>query len=175
MTYYVFLRAVNVGPATKVDMALLKKHIFDKYRITIETYKNSGNIIVKEPDDREGILNVIKESIKNLSAISVAVLGRDKGQLIHYLDMNPFKESKYEKSKTILYIVEDEVDKGKIAEIAKKNGIIEEYWYNEEVLYVYYQNGIGRSKLTTTLLEKVFDCKVTGRNVNTVEELISKW
>jgi uncharacterized protein (DUF1697 family) len=38
-------------------------------------------------------------------------------------------------------------------------------------LYIYYTNGIGRSKLTGTLIEKKLKTSGTGRNWNTVLQL----
>jgi len=175
MVYYAFLRAVNVGPSTKVDMPLLKRHLKETYNISVETYKNSGNIIVKDPNDQDKVLKNIEESVKNLFKIDIAALGRDKDQLNHSLEKNPFARSEFEKSKTILYIVEKEILADRILEFGKMKGIEEEYWYAEKILYVHYKNGVGRSKLTTAAIERGLESRVTGRNVNTIEEVVSKW
>jgi len=175
MVYYAFLRAVNVGPSTKVDMPLLKRHIKDTFNISVETYKNSGNIIVIDPNDKEKVLKNIEESVKNLFKLDIAALGRDKDQLNHSLEKNPFTGSEYEKSKTLLYIIEKEILADRILEFGKMKGLQEEYWYAEKILYVHYKNGIGRSKLTAAAIERVLESRVTGRNVNTIEELVSKW
>lgn len=175
MVYYAFLRAVNVGPTTKVDMPVLKRHIEETYDISVETYKNSGNIIVKDQDDQEKVLKNIEESVKNLFKIDIAALGRDKDQLNHCLEKNPFRGSEYEKSKTVLYIVEKEIAPERILEFGNMKGLEEKYWYAENIFYVYYKNGIGRSRLTTAAIERALGCRVTGRNVNTIEELVSRW
>ncbi len=40
-------------------------------------------------------------------------------------------------------------------------------------LYITYPGGIGRSKLTNALIERVLGMRATGRNWNTVVKLVS--
>lgn len=47
----------------------------------------------------------------------------------------------------------------------------EEYQLVERTLYIYYPNGIGRSKLTLPRIEKGLNVVGTGRNWNTVLQL----
>jgi uncharacterized protein (DUF1697 family) len=37
--------------------------------------------------------------------------------------------------------------------------------------YIYYPDGVGRSKLTAALIEKHLGCRGTARNWNTVQKL----
>lgn len=51
----------------------------------------------------------------------------------------------------------------------------DKYCISGKVIYLYYSNGMGRSKMTNTVLEKKLDCEATTRNWRTmckIQELL---
>ena len=48
----------------------------------------------------------------------------------------------------------------------------EEIFWADKELFVYYSDGIGRSKLTNVLIERKLKVLGTGRNWNTVTKLV---
>lgn len=91
------------------------------------------------------------------------------------LEKNHFTGSEYDKSRTRLYLAEKNIAENRILEFGIMKGIEVEYKYAEKTLYVHYKNGIGRSKLKTSAIERVLESRVPIRNVNTIEELLKKW
>lgn len=65
MKYLVFLRAVNVGGKNKVPMADLKKLAEAEGFCGVQTYLNSGNIILESDDDAEKISRDFVRILKN--------------------------------------------------------------------------------------------------------------
>lgn len=174
MKYYIFLKGVNVGGKTKVDMAELIHTLQEKNDMDVKSYINSGNLIIESEKDHNQINEKIAEIINKLYSVNIETITKTKAELEKIYEADPFIGNEYENAKNIICLANGKIDTGKAALIKDGKGIIEKYEYTDDVLYIYYENGIGRSKLTTEYIDKILNLKTTGRNVNTIEKLLEK-
>lgn len=174
MKYYAFLKGINVGGKTKMVMANLIHTLQEKNDMDVKSYINSGNLIIESEEDRNQINKKIAEVIDKLYSVNIETIVKTKAELEKIYKVDPFIGNEYEKAKSIICFASGKIDTVKAELIKDGNGIIEKYEYTEDVLYIYYENGIGRSKLTTEYIDKILNLKTTGRNVNTIEKLLEK-
>jgi uncharacterized protein (DUF1697 family) len=88
MKYIAFLRGVNVGGHTKVEMAKLKKAFEDLGFTEVKTLLNSGNVIFEsstQPPD-------IEENLEKVFGFKISVILRSKDQIEKLVKKDPFKK-----------------------------------------------------------------------------------
>jgi uncharacterized protein (DUF1697 family) len=174
MKYYAFLKGINVGGNTKVDMSDLIQTLRGKNGLDVKSYINSGNLILETEQDRTQITEMIAGALNTLYSVQRETILKTRVELEKIYSADPFTGSAYEKAKSIICFANGRIDPGKALLLAAGKGIIEKYEYTDDVLYIYYENGIGRSKLTTEYIDTILNLKTTGRNVNTIEKLLEK-
>jgi Uncharacterized protein conserved in bacteria len=172
MKYFIFLKGVNVGGKSKVGMVELKTELQKIIPGDIGTFLNSGNLIIDSDLEEKNIDRIVKETIRNLSKLEVFIHIKSKIELEEVLKHNPF--TNYDKSKVIVYFLSTEIDSKLLAVLKSNKKIIEESFAYRKYLYVYYSDGVGKSVLTTNLIDKQLVTNSTGRNINTIERILEK-
>lgn len=175
MKYYAFIRGINVGGNTKVDMTLLKKEVARKYSIQIDSYLNSGNLIIESSIDKNRVVEIIKENIRELFSVETEVIIKIRQELEEALENNPFRHTEgIDPSHLTICFLSNPVGSDVIQKIKANDRIIEPLGVKDDILYIHYVNGIARSKLTTGYIDRVLGLSSTGRNMNTIEGLLKK-
>jgi uncharacterized protein (DUF1697 family) len=64
------------------------------------------------------------------------------------------------------------MDKNKPSIFRDDKNVTENFYLNDDVLYIYYANGAGKSKFTTSYIEKKLGIIATARNWNTLEKML---
>ena len=174
MTAYVSLfRGINVGGNRIVPMNELKSlHEALGFRDVI-TYIQSGNVVfTSDETDPFQIASQIEESFAQKFGFRSQVIVRTAAELEEAIANNPFQHSPEKESKAVLIVFLATRLEGSALEALKQsyNGPEEMYLIGQE-LFVYYPDGMGRSKLTLPLIEKKLKTAGTGRNWNTVLKL----
>lgn len=136
-------------------------------------YIQSGNVVFKSEDaDPTQLRQQIEESIEKRFGFHVEVFVRTSAELEAIIEKNPFQGQSDKESKWVVVLFLAHCPN----EAAQEN-LHKSYTGPEEIVvsgkevYLYYTNGIGRSKLTLTLIEKKLKTLGTGRNWNTVLQL----
>jgi uncharacterized protein (DUF1697 family) len=163
MTAFVaLLRAVNVGGTGKLPMsdltALCAKAGFGKVR----TYIASGNVILQSPKSEKQVKSVLETALENYAGKPVGVLVRTAAEMADVVARNPFPDAPA--NLTIVIFLDQPPAKDALERIAGRS--VEEVRLGAREIYVYYGDGMGRSKL------RIPDAKAgTARNMNTVAKL----
>lgn len=174
MKYYAFIKAINVGGNSNVDMTRLKKVLSSESITEVTTYLNSGNIIMESDLSEKELEKTVTEMIKNEFKLAAAVFVKTRKQIEQAINSLPFKTEENEKSKQLVYFLTKSVDASKYDPIRNNTAIDESFYPKSDLLYVYYKNGVGRSKFTANYIDKVLEVKSTGRNINTIEKVLKK-
>ncbi|MGO8692603.1 MAG: DUF1697 domain-containing protein [Rectinemataceae bacterium] len=175
MKYYLFIKGINVGGHAKVDMKVLKEELtivgFDE----VSSYLNSGNIIVESDLSSAEVEAEAETLIAGKLKLEAKVFVRTARQLESIVRDSPFDgEIENDKSKALAYILSDKVPPEKYERLRNEARIVENFYPRDDVLYVYYRNGIASSYLTANYIDKVLGVVSTGRNMNTLEALMGK-
>ncbi len=174
MKYIAFLRGVNVGGNSKVDMKILVSNLTNRMKIEVSSVLNSGNLLIDASINSYSLESLISEIINNEFRISINTFIIEYASLSEILNNNPFSTKEREKSKQLVYILEKPIDEALLKNMRNDSKIVEEIYLYKRYLYVYYKNGIGRSRLTTKYIEDKRMTETTGRNINTLELIKEK-
>jgi len=173
MTSYVaLLRAVNVA-GKSLAMAALRDYASTLGLAEPRTLLQSGNLIFrstgKNPAELEKLLELQAE--KRLG-VTTDFLVRSGKELSSVIANNPFPAAaRRDPAHLLVMFLKNEPPGDAIAALRKAIVGREEIAADARQLYVVYPDGIGRSKLTTSLIEKRIATRGTGRNWNTLVKL----
>ena len=174
MTAFVSLfRGINVGGHRKIKMDELKAvHESLGFRDVIP-YIQSGNVVFKSDDaDVVRLQKQLEDGIEKNFGFHVDVIMRTSAEFSVILEKNPFQNQQDRESKWIaVMFLAARPDDIAQEDLRKTYVGPEEFYIIDKEVYIYYTNGIGRSKLSHTLIEKKLKTFGTARNWNTVIRL----
>jgi uncharacterized protein (DUF1697 family) len=166
MTQFIgFIRGINVGGNKLLPMASLKASCESAGLTDVRTYLQSGNVIFRST--RKDPARLIEEALD----LDVKVVVRTAAELQKVVAANPFA-SVGNTSLLIVMFLSDEPSKEAQAALRAAHAGPEEIRFAGRELYLYYPNGMGRSKLTNAVIERKLGVTATARNWNTVTKLL---
>jgi uncharacterized protein (DUF1697 family) len=174
MTRFVSLfRGINVGGNKSVRMDALKELHESLGLQRVETYIQSGNVVFSSDNtDVTQIQKDIEDAFVQKFGFQAKVLVRTAGEFNVIIENNPFQNQPMKESKWVvaMFLASDPISTA-LEDIQKTYSGPEELHIMGQEVYIYYPEGIGRSKLTNTFLEKKLKTLGTARNWNTVLRL----
>ena len=168
------LRGVNVGGHQKVKMDALRALYESLGLKDVRTYVQSGNVVFKSS---EGNLPRLTKKIESAIEISFGfrpdVVIRTTAELKDVIRRNPFaKRRGIEPGKLLVTFLAATPTPEAREKVLKINPSPEEMHIRGREVYIYFPNGMGRSKLSWAQLAKALQTTGTGRNWNTVTQLL---
>jgi uncharacterized protein (DUF1697 family) len=170
-----FLRGINVGGHNKVTMSDLRDLLGELGFAGVTSLLQSGNLVFESDRQTGACLERLleKETAQRLGVSADYVL-RSADELEKTVAHNPFpKEAKDNPSHLLVMFL-------KTAPPAKEVDALRASIQGPEIigcdgkqLYIAYPAGIGRSKLTATVIEQKLASRGTARNWNTIRKLLA--
>jgi len=174
MTAFISLfRGINVGGNHLVKMTDLKAlHEVLGLR-NVVTYIQSGNVVFTSDNaDATQLQGSIEKAFEEKFGFRAYVLVRSSSELQTIVAKNPFQDQPNKESKWIaVMFLATPPDSAAQEDLLNVYSGPEEIFILGNEVYLYYSEGIGRSKLTHTFLEKKLKTSGTIRNWNTVLKL----
>lgn len=167
------LRGINVGGHHKIRMDLLRDLCGTAGMRDAETYIQSGNVVFRA-DARElsKLGGRLESAIEKAVGFRPAVILRTLGDFRAVLANNPFAGREgIEPAKLAVTFLDAEPDAASRRALDKVETDPEEIHLVGRELFVYFPEGMGRSKLPVGALEKAMKIAGTTRNWNTVTKL----
>ena len=157
------LRGVNLGPHRRVSMEALRALYLSLGLRDVQTYIQSGNIIfTTRARDLAAQGKRIETAIEKRFGFRSDVILRTPAELADVLEGNPFAARPgIDPSRLLISFLARHPGLEAAARLASLKINPEELFLNGRELYIYYPNGIGRSKLTVTLLDKTLSVPAT--------------
>lgn len=174
MTIYVsMLRAVNVGGTSRIKMHALQR-VYESMGFTdVRTLLASGNVVFRSRlKDRTQLVKRIMQEIERQLGLEVEVILRTLPELASIVDRGPVLSSRADPSKLVVMFLADVPAASAQAALLKWHKGPEMVELRGPEIYLYYPNGIGRSKLSNAVLENKLDTAGTARNWNTLKLLL---
>jgi uncharacterized protein (DUF1697 family) len=140
----------------------------------VQTHIQSGNVVCRaEARDLGRLSKRIESAIESSAGFRPGVMLRTPAELREVIARNPFaKRQGVDPRKLLITFLADDPGPEARAKILAIKTDPEELRINGRELYVYYPDGMGRSKLSPGLIEKTLKTSGTGRNWNTVTKLL---
>ena len=174
MTRFVSLfRGINVGGNKSVRMDALKELHETLGLQEVATYIQSGNVVFSSGgEDVTQIQKEIEDAFAKKFGFQAKVMVRTAGEFNVIIENNPFQNQPMKESKWVvaMFLANDPISTA-LEDIQKTYTGLEVLHIMGHEVFIYYPEGIGRSKLTNTFLEKKLKAVGTARNWNTVLRL----
>ena len=172
-TRIALMRAVNVGGRNRLSMATLRQMATDLGFADAKTLVQSGNLVFR--GDRRGndaIARLLEKETHQRVGLTVDYLVRSLDEWETMLARNPFvREAKTDPSHLVVMLLKTAPSKRALKSLVASVRGPEVVRCRGDVLYITYPAGIGTSKLTGTLIERLLDTRGTARNWNTAVKL----
>jgi uncharacterized protein (DUF1697 family) len=136
-------------------------------------YIQSGNVVFTgDETDPAQLSKLIEESFAQKFGFHSQVMTRTSAELEEIIANNPFQnQPEKEPGRVLVLFLATRPESTALEDLKKTYNGPEEIYLVGQELYVYYPDGVGRSKLTLSLIEKKLKTVGTGRNWNTVLRL----
>lgn len=170
-THVALLRAVNVGGAN-VAMADLRELALGLGWSDVQTHLNSGNLLFTSAEDPAAAAERLEGALAERYGREIPVLMRTPGDLADVLERQPFRGERYDERRLQVAFLSGVAAPGALERIGPLDG--EECVMDGREAFLHYPNGMGRSKLTTAVLERALGVTVTVRGVRTVAGLLQR-
>lgn len=167
------LRGVNVGGHCKLPMATLRAICEQLGHEGAVTYIQSGNAVFRTKRDLGSVAGELEAAIEAKVGFRPAVALRTMDQMQAVIAANPFagRASIDPARLLVTFLVKDPGEAAR--ERARAIDVApEELHAIGSEMFIYFANGLGRTKLPWKALERSIDCPGTGRNWNTVLKLL---
>jgi uncharacterized protein (DUF1697 family) len=174
MTGFVsLLRGINVGGNRKIRMDDLKELYESLGFKDVIPYIQSGNVVFHSDEaDVTRLRRHIEDGIEKQFSFQVEVIVRTSAEISEIIETNPFRDQESKESKWVVVLFLAALPEDSAQEDLLKSYVgPEELFITGKELYIYYTNGIGRSKLSLSLIEKKLKTVGTARNWNTILQL----
>jgi len=172
-TYISLLRGINVGGHNKVPMERLRKLWEALGFAQVETFIQSGNVTFQAAKASPAELSLkLEKRILAEFGFPVSMVTRTADELGQAIAGNPFvKESKAEPAKVHIAFLSQAPKAEAVKKLETLATKTEQVRHAGREVYLYYRDGMGKAKLTGTVIERVLGVRATARNWNTVTKL----
>jgi uncharacterized protein (DUF1697 family) len=167
------LRGINLAGHHKVKMEDLRKLCESLKLRNAQTYVQSGNLVFRTDEkDTVRLAKRMEDAIERKFGFRAGVVLRTTAELRDLIARSPFGKRKgLEPSKLNVTFLACDLAKDTCDQILQIKAEVEEIKLGRRELYVYFPDGMGRSKLTA-VLDRTLKKAGTVRNWNTVTKLL---
>ena len=168
------LRGVNVGGHNKIKMDALRA-LYESMKLReAQTYVQSGNVIFRTDErDTARLAKRIEDGIERKLGFRPDVILRTAAEMREVIAMSPFaKRRGIAPNKLLVSFLASDPGEEAREKVRQMKCDPEELRIKGRELYMHFPNGIGRSKLSWSKLEKTLKTPGTGRNWNSVTKIL---
>jgi uncharacterized protein (DUF1697 family) len=170
-TYIALFRGINVVGRHMVPMKELKRLFERNACVDVQTYIQSGNVILRSPADAAGLAKRLTAAVSKSHGFEPRVLLLTRDEIERAATGNPFPEGVENPKSLHLFFLAETPKKPdwKTFEAIKTRS--ERFELKGRILYLYTPDGFGTSKLAGRV-ERLLGVEATARNWRTVTTLL---
>ena len=172
-TYIGLLRAINLAGLNRVGMADLRDMLsalgFDEPRSLLQ----SGNVLFRcRPRAAAPLERLLEAELRTRLKVDTDFMVRTAEEWHGIVERNPFpKEAVRDPGHLLMFCLKAATDAASVKALQAAIKGPEIVRADGREAYIFYPAGVGRSKLTSTIIEKKLGTRGTARNWNTVLKL----
>jgi uncharacterized protein (DUF1697 family) len=170
-TYVALLRSINLVRVRRVAMADLRIWLTELGYDAVRTYLQSGNAIFASDRKPAELEREIGKRLEEQLGFEVRCLIRDHAELQRVVDADPFGDVADNHSRYSVAFIAGPATKSRLAKLAPDAFAPELFHLGKREIYLWYPEGLQRSKLNNELAERNLGVVATVRNWNTVRKL----
>lgn len=167
------LRAINVGGHGKVAMSALRDAVAGLGFADVRTLLQTGNLVFEgDRASRAALEKRLEAAFVERLGLKTDVMARTVDEWAEIIAGNPFPdEAKRDPGHLVVLALKAAPTRAALDSLRASIRGREVVQLAGDHAYITYPDGIGRSKLTHTLIESRLETRGTGRNWNTVLKL----
>ena len=175
MTYFAFLKGVNVTGHRIIKMVELKAMFEDMGFKNVRTFIQSGNVVFESPAKAEALKKKIESGLKKSFGYDVNVIIRSKTEMDKIIKEYPFSKVKgHVDCKITVGYLEAPPGKELIKELEKFNNDKEIFHIKGNNLYHLVRGNFSDSQFfKKNVVEKTLKIICTARNWNTTNKILN--
>jgi len=172
-TFISVLRGVNVAGRNRIKMRLLENALNIPGFDNIQTFIQSGNIVLNTRDvNAKEAEKIIHETILKHFDLDITVMVRNLPEWEELYENNPFINQGYEDIDKMHVTFFSALPRQDLKEnLESMSFMMDEFSIEGSHVYLYCPNGYARSKLTNSFFEKHLEVRATSRNWKTISKL----
>ena len=163
-TFIALLRGINVGGSGLLSMKDLTVLCSGLSFAEVRTYIQSGNVIFESNLSEDAVRARLEKALAAKMGKKIDLMVRTPAEMRSILNKNPFPDK--EPAKVAVAFLGEAPPKDLMKNVVAPGG--EQVKAGKREVYVYYPDGMGRSKLKLPL-----NGPATVRNINTVAKLVA--
>ncbi len=173
-TYVSLLRGINVGGHKKIKMADLRALYESQGFRQTRTLLQSGNAVFRaETSDLAQLKRRLEDGIHERFGFEAQVILRSLAEYRATLDHHAFSAAQLERGNhALILFLSAAPDPVAVEALRANNPGREEISAAGDALYVFYTDGVARSKLDTKRIERALNLVATARNWNTCQRIL---
>ena len=173
-TYIVLLRGINVSGQKKIKMAELRKSLEALSAEEVQTYIQSGNIIMKTDDyDEKSLAEAVHQIILKDFGFVVPTLAVDVEAWKEVVNNNPYlTDENLEGGRLYVTFLSDQPSQECINETNAFDCSPDEFTIVGKVIYLNCITGYGKTKLDNNRFERKLKVPATTRNWKTTLKML---
>ncbi len=167
------LRAVNLAGRNLVAMAALRDLVTGLGMRDVQTLLQSGNVVFRsDAATASDLERALEDATERRLGVKTDFFVRPAREWKTVIAGNPFREEALRDPGHLLVLfLKDAPSRAAVAGLQRAIAGREIVRAKGRHAYVVYPDGVGRSRLTTALIEQKLGTRATGRNWNTVLKL----
>lgn len=172
-TYLALLRAVNLPAYKQVAMADLRELLTKLGFADARSALQSGNLVFRgRARSSARMERLLETEVEKRLAVQTDFFVRTAEEWGPVIAHNPFpEEAERDPGHLVVFFLKGEADAQDVATLQAAIKGREIVRAKGRQAYIVYPDGIGRSRLTSALIERKLGTRATGRNWNTVLKL----
>jgi uncharacterized protein (DUF1697 family) len=170
----VLLRGINVGRHRRVTMADLRAALASAGYPDVETYLQSGNLLVTTRVGAERLSTDVERALQASLGLDISAIVRSGAQLRKILAANPFLAERTPPSSLHVGYAKAKPTRAAVAALAERDFGRDRATVNGADVYLCYPDGQGRSKMSGAALEQALGVPITVRNWNVTTALAER-
>ena len=167
------LRGINVGGRNKIRMADLRELYRDLGLTDVRSLLQSGNVLFEtSATDLAGVGRELEAAIRADFGLDILIILRSSDDFDGIFSRHRFSAAQLlEPRKIAVVFLSDLADSAAVDQLRESNPGREIIQADGRELYIYYTDGMARSKLDSSRIERALGLHSTARNWNTCNRI----
>ena len=166
------LRAINLAGLNTVAMSDLRELMTSLGLADVTTLLQSGNAVFRSDKDANSLEALLERTAEKTFGSRIEFFVRTAAEWKAMIAANPFpSEAKADPGHLLAVTLKSAPTAAKVTALQQAINGREIVRAKGRCAYIVYPDGVGRSKLTSALIEKILGTRGTARNWNTVLKL----
>ena len=170
--YIVLLRGVTPTGKNKVPMAHLRQLLSDNGFSNVQTWIQSGNVILDSMLSHKEVGEKVNRIIKEGIGADLKIIVKTPAQVKTIIAENPFTEG-HDISRVFFALSNDLPEQSLLAAFQALDFGEDKFAISPHAIYLFVPESFAKTRLNNNFLERKLKIDVTIRNFNTLSKLMS--